>query len=221
MPIRAVFFDLGETLIDERRMWTGWADYLGVPADDFLKALEETIARGEHHRRVFDRFRKYFDFEVARRERAANGTTYAFEPRDLYADAAPCLSELRSQGTFVAVAGNQPREMLDGMLALGLDADLITTSAHLGHEKPSPEFFEALLSQTGFRANETAYVGDRIDNDILPARAKGMVTVFIPRGLWGRIHASDRGAADIRVAMLSEIPGALERFEAARQSLPR
>jgi FMN phosphatase YigB (HAD superfamily) len=104
------------------------------------------------------------------------------------------------------------------MLTLGLDADLMTTSTHLDHEKPSPKFFEALLVQTGFRADEAAYVGDRVDNDILPARAKGMVTIFIPRGIWGRIHASDGGAADIRVNSLTDIPAALERFKAARQS---
>jgi HAD superfamily hydrolase (TIGR01509 family) len=221
MSIRAVFFDLGETLIDERRMWTEWADHLAVPADDFLKALEETIARGEHHRRVFERFRKDFDFEAARRERIAAGTTYAFRRSDLYPDAAACLSSLRSLGFFVAIAGNQPPEALDGMLSLGLDADLMTTSAHLGHEKPSPEFFAALLTRTGFRPGEVAYVGDRVDNDILPARAAGMTSVFIPRGIWGRIHASEGEAADIHVERLTDIPAALERFQMARQSMHR
>jgi len=30
LAIRAVFFDIGETLIDETRIWEGWADWLEV-----------------------------------------------------------------------------------------------------------------------------------------------------------------------------------------------
>ena len=34
MPIKAVIFDVGETLIDESRVWRGWAAYLKVPEAD-------------------------------------------------------------------------------------------------------------------------------------------------------------------------------------------
>ncbi len=30
MAIRAVFFDVGETLVDETRAWGSWADWLGL-----------------------------------------------------------------------------------------------------------------------------------------------------------------------------------------------
>jgi FMN phosphatase YigB (HAD superfamily) len=218
MPIKAVVFDLGETLIDERRMWREWATYLGVPEQDFLAAFDDTIARGEHHRRVFDRFREGFDFEAARLERIENGTAYAFRREDLYPDAAPCLSTLRKLGYFIVIAVNQPREALEGLLALGLDTDLATTSAHLGFEKPLLAFFDALISLSGFRADEIAYVGDRVDNDILPAQAAGMVAVFIERGPWGRAHArrGDAARADVHVNTLMEISVALERLEATR-----
>jgi FMN phosphatase YigB (HAD superfamily) len=36
--IRAVFFDIGETLVDESRSWLGWADWLGVPAPEAARA---------------------------------------------------------------------------------------------------------------------------------------------------------------------------------------
>ena len=218
MPIKAIFFDLGETLIDERRMWREWANYLGVPEQEFLTAFDDTIARGEHHRRVFDRFREGFDFEAARRERLANGTAYAFRREDLYPDAAPCLRMLRQLGYFTVIAGNQPREALDGLLALGLDTDLATTSAHLGFEKPSLAFFNALISLSGFRADEIACVGDRVDNDIVPAQAAGLVAVFIERGPWGKAHArrGDAARADIRVGTLREISVALEQLQATR-----
>ena len=46
MPIKAVFFDLGETLIDETRMWREWAAYMDVPEQTFMAALEEVISDG-------------------------------------------------------------------------------------------------------------------------------------------------------------------------------
>ena len=213
MPVKAVFFDLGETLIDETRMWREWAAYMDVLEQTFMAALEAVIADGEHHHRAFERLRPGFDPKAAQRQRVADGTRYLFEPRDLYPDARPCLTSLRQAGYFVGIAGNQSRDLLASMLALGLDADIITTSEHLGFDKPSPQFFEAMLAQSGFRAAEAAYVGDRVDNDILPAHEVGMVTVFIARGPWGRIHARQGQAsqADIRIHALSELTTALAR----------
>jgi HAD superfamily hydrolase (TIGR01549 family) len=213
MPIKAVFFDLGETLIDETRMWREWAAYIDVPEQTFMAALEEVIADGEHHHRAFERLQPGFDPKAAQRQRMADGTRYLFEARDLYPDAKPCLTSLRQAGYFLGIAGNQSRDLLASMCALGLDTDIITTSEHLGFDKPSPHFFEAMLAQSGFRASEAAYVGDRVDNDILPAREIGMVTVFIERGPWGRIHARQGRAsqADICIAALSELAEALAR----------
>ena len=34
-PVRAVWFDVGETLIDESREYGTWADWLGVPRHTF------------------------------------------------------------------------------------------------------------------------------------------------------------------------------------------
>src|SRR5438477_2785972 len=110
MPIKSVVFDLGETLICEDRMWAGWAAYLGVPVNTFREALNDVIASGEHHRKVFDRFRPGFDFEAARRERHAGGDNYRFTEGDLYPDARPCLQALRAAGYRIGIAGNQPSE---------------------------------------------------------------------------------------------------------------
>jgi len=213
MPIKAVFFDLGETLIDESRLWREWADIIGVSERDFTAALEHVIARGEHHHRAFEMLQPGFDPKAAQLRRVADGTRYLFRPDDLYPDAKTCVTSLRKAGLFVGIAGSQSRDLLDSMQTLGLDVDIITTSEHLGFDKPSPKFFEGLLAQTGFSAAVSAYVGDRIDNDVLPAKAVGMTAVFLERGPWGRIHAksADAARADIRITALSELAEALRR----------
>ena len=54
MTIRAVVFDVGETLVDETRAWTAWADALKVPRLTFLATLGGVNARGGDHREVFE-----------------------------------------------------------------------------------------------------------------------------------------------------------------------
>src|SRR5713101_2327484 len=98
MVVKVVFFDVGETLISETRLWSGWAAYIGVPAKTFLSVLEDVFAQGEHHRRVFERLRPGFDVEAAQRDRAARGDVDVFDTADLYPDAVPCLRILRERG---------------------------------------------------------------------------------------------------------------------------
>jgi HAD superfamily hydrolase (TIGR01549 family) len=215
--IRAVYFDVGETLVDETRQWGMWADWLGVPRLAFFAALGAVIERGEHHRRVFNQFVPDFDVARAMRERAAAGDRYRIEPRDFYPDALPCLSALRRQGLIVGLAGNQPAEAEEALRIAGVTADHVASSGRWGVEKPSPRFFEKIVAPSGLNAGDIAYVGDRLDNDILPAKAIGMMAIFIERGPWGVIHASRPGCdrADAHVRSLAQLPSLL-----SGQSLP-
>jgi len=214
MPIKAVIFDVGETLIDESRVWRGWATYLKVPEADVVAARDDLIARGEPLRHVFDRFRASFELAAARRERAALGESEMFDGRDLYPDAEPCLRRLRALGYRVGIAGNQPKGALAALEALKLSADFLAVSATLGVTKPSAAFFERIAEMSGVAVREIAYVGDRLDNDILPARAAGMATIFLLRGPWAKIQARlpEATLASAQLTSLTEIPDALARL---------
>ncbi|HME21971.1 MAG TPA: HAD family hydrolase [Acetobacteraceae bacterium] len=211
MRIRAVCFDVGETLIDETRHWGEWADFLGVPRLTLFATLGMTMARGESHRRVFDLFRPDLDLATARKLRHAQGWRYDFVAEDLYPDAIPCLAELRERGIKVLVAGNQPIEAEAALERIGLPADVIASSAGWGVAKPDAEFFARIVAAAGEPAHRVAYVGDRLDNDVLPARAAGMFAVFLRRGPWGWLHAEhpDIAQADLRLDDLTRLPDAL------------
>jgi len=118
-----------------------------------------------------------------------------FRSEELYPDVMPCLEELRRAGYRIAVAGNHFADFTDTPRRMNLPLDFVGSWEERGVEKPSPDFFTRIVQSLG----EIAYVGDRIDNNVLPAQAVGMVSVFRPRGPWGLIQARwpEAGQADI------------------------
>jgi FMN phosphatase YigB (HAD superfamily) len=214
VPIKAVCFDVGETLIDETRHWIEWAEFLGVPPLTLFTAIGVIMERGQSLRRIFEIFKPELDPPRARKMRALEGWTYDFVPQDLYPDAIPSLSALREAGYKVLVAGNQPVESEAALARLGVPADLIASSGGWGIAKPDAAFFTKVADAAGEAPEDIAYVGDRLDNDVLPARAAGMRAIFIRRGPWGWLHADkpDITQAHLRVTSLLELPEQLPRL---------
>jgi HAD superfamily hydrolase (TIGR01662 family) len=208
MPIRAVCFDVGETLIDETRHWMEWAAFLGVPPMTLFTAIGVVMERGESLRRVFEIFKPGLEPNQARKLRAAEGWEYDFVAADLYPDAIPCLTALRERGYKVLIAGNQPVEAEAALRRLDVPADVIASSAGWGVAKPNPKFFERVAEAAGVPADQIAYVGDRLDNDVLPSLAAGMTAVFVRRGPWGWMHAEkpEIELAHIRLDSLLDLP---------------
>ncbi|HET6606756.1 MAG TPA: HAD family hydrolase [Rhodopila sp.] len=208
MPIRAVCFDVGETLIDETRHWLEWAAFLGVPPMTLFTAIGVVMERGQSLRRVFDIFKPGLEPNQARKLRAAQGWEYDFVAADLYPDAIPCLTALRERGYKVLIAGNQPVEAEAALRRLDVPADVIASSAGWGVSKPDPAFFQKVVDMAGVPADQIAYVGDRLDNDVLPSRAAGMTAVFLRRGPWGWMHAEKPNIeqAHIRLETLLDLP---------------
>jgi HAD superfamily hydrolase (TIGR01509 family) len=189
--IRVVVFDVGETLFDETGIWERAADAAGVPRFTLMGILGGLAARGERHTKAW---------ELLDVDRPAS----MFESTDLYPDALPCIAGLRARGLVVGAVGNTPREV-ENMLRD--QVDLVGSSARWGIEKPAPEFFARIVEEADAAAPEIAYVGDRVDNDVEPALAAGMVAVHVRRGPWGYLH--DPPPAALRIDSLDELAGAL------------
>jgi HAD superfamily hydrolase (TIGR01549 family) len=194
--IEAVVLDVGETLVDETRAWSLLADAAGLTRLTLFAALGALIERGEDHRKVWDLL------TTSRPE-----IVCPIEEGDFYPDALDCIRRLSGAGYRVGLAGNQPVEAETALAGLGLPVSFVASSARWGVEKPSPGFFRRVAAEANRPPEHIAYVGDRLDNDVLPARAAGMWAVFLRRGPWGHLHGSRPEAswADARIDALSEL----------------
>jgi HAD superfamily hydrolase (TIGR01549 family) len=203
---RWVCLDVGETLIDETRIWSIWADELRIPRLTLFAAIGAVIAREGEHRDIFQIF-GVEDWPM--RIEAVESLYGGFQPVDLYPDALSSIDRLREAGYRLAVIANQPAARSEELRALGVGAEVIAMSDEMGVAKPDLAFFSrALELMGGPPPGEVAYVGDRVDNDVLPAMAAGLRSVWVRRGPWGIIQRLPDGERPALVVdSLDELAG--------------
>ncbi|MDP9271903.1 MAG: HAD family hydrolase [Chloroflexota bacterium] len=204
---RWVALDVGETLIDETRIWSTWADTLGIPRLTFMAAMGATLATGGDFRHTFS----LLGVDDWGSRRADVEAMYeGFQEEDLYPDARRSIDALCRDGYRVAILANQPASRSAELRALGFAPDVIAMSDEMGVAKPDPAFFvRSLELMGGPEPANVAYVGDRLDNDVLPSVRAGMRAVWLRRGPWGVIgdpsHAGAEAAANLVVDSLDEL----------------
>jgi HAD superfamily hydrolase (TIGR01662 family) len=211
VTIRAVVFDVGETLVDETRVWSDWADWLGIPRLTFMAVLGALIERGGDHLEPLRLFRPDIDIRAEFAKRREAGAPDDLRIDDLYPDAVPTLRALTAAGYRVGIVGNQPARAEALFTSLDTPLDFVASSDSWGVQKPDPAFFERIATELDLPPAEIAYVGDRLDNDVRPATAAGMAAIFIRRGAWAWIQAGRSNPPDAAVSIesLSELPEAL------------
>jgi len=94
---------------------------------------------------------------------------------------------------------------------------MIATSDDWGVAKPDLGFFARMIEVSPVDSSQTLYVGDRLDNDILPAARLGLRTALINRGPWAMIWRDDPAASQVptlRIDSLAELPGKISAFNA-------
>lgn len=213
MTDRWVVLDVGETLIDETRIFRTWADVLGLPQFTLMAVLGGSIEREQEP----EAWREFFELlqqpEWRHRQPEVEERFGGFRAEDLYADALRGLRGLAAKGYRLAITANQPARRHDELRALGVDVEVMAMSEAMKVSKPDPAFFARTLELIGSPdPSWVAYVGDRVDNDVRPSHAAGMRAVWIRRGPWGYLHEDTDGAADLVVWSLDEL---VERIDEA------
>jgi FMN phosphatase YigB (HAD superfamily) len=103
----------------------------------------------------------------------------------LYPEVPSVLPALDSRG-LLGIIANQSRPMGPRLTAYGIDRffPIALCSCELGYDKPDPKIF-VLAEERALALGDPGphwMVGDRIDNDVVPARARGWKTYRVVRG---------------------------------------
>jgi len=200
MALKAVFFDVGETLVDEERWWRLFAERSGLQPHVIWAALGVTIERGEEHNALWG--------HLGLERPAGWWESLVYDLDDLYPDAIASLEGVRALGLRVGIVGNQTAALEQWVREAALPADVISSSESLGVRKPDLRFFDHVIELAGCEPSEVAYVGDRVDNDVLPAVAAGLTAIHVRRGPWGRLQRTPEEAT-FGLDDLASLPEAL------------
>lgn len=174
--VKWLFFDIGSTLVDETKVYDDIFQKIAVAAGVSAEYVKN-LAIG------FYRQNKRGHREVMR----LLGVEYPeWSPlyEELYPDTVKCLEVLEKKYRLGIIANQIPgaEKRLEGM-GIRRYFDLIVTSAEEGVAKPDPGIFRIALNRAGCAPEQAVMIGDRIDNDIVPAKQMGMKTVRIKQGV--------------------------------------
>ena len=173
--IKWIFFDIGSTLVDESVAYRNRIERTiantDISYDEFYQRMVEI---SKHSQVAYNRVLEEYGLKKA---------PWNSDDEFVYPEAEGCLSEL-SEHYKIGIIANQnlgSRERLD-KLGLLKHIDLVIASAEEGVAKPDLKIFQIALDRADCKPEEAVMVGDRLDNDIVPAYKIGMKTVWIKQG---------------------------------------
>ena len=198
--IKWIFFDVGSTLVDETEAYD-------QRVRDVIAGTDITFEQFDSVRIALAR--QGFDGNSAAiKYFGLTKTPWHSEDEIPYSDAKSTLAALSQMGYKLGIIANQKLGTAERLENWGLRQyfDVIAASAEIGYAKPDKRIFEAALEMAGCTARESVMVGDRLDNDMIPAKALGMKTVWIKNGL-AQYQSEELGkdVADVQIASLSEL----------------
>ena len=177
MGIRWIFFDLGSTLLDESRAVHRRIIETVKGSNITYQMFQDTMLEAFCENR--DGYREALERFGLKKMPWRSG-----EER-MYPGVKDLLVRLRGQYSLGVIA-NQVPGVESRLRDFGILEyfELVIASAEVGLSKPDPRIFQLALDRAGCRAEQTVMVGDRLDNDMIPARALGMKTVWVRQGDW-------------------------------------
>ena len=173
--LRWIFFDVGSTLVDESRCYEHCVQQIIKGTSLTYEQFFQTML--DFYRQNLPGDHKAADFYQLP---LPQWPSHLEEP---YPEAEVCLKKLHE--TYrIGIIANQYLGTAERLRNYGLlpYIDLVISSEEEGVKKPDPRIFLKALRQAGCSADEACMVGDRLDNDISPAKKLGMKTVRILQG---------------------------------------
>lgn len=206
--IKWIFFDMGHTLLDE--------DDVHISRLESL--TEELYEMGKECPPVEEMLAEMIDFgtqgarspfgEVAKKYGSKQKYSYnpALEiPFPETEEALRRLSAVYKLGIIANQRGGSAHRLQQHGLMKYID--FVYSSEEMGRSKPAPDLFLSALEALGCSPEEACMVGDRIDNDIRPAKKLGMMTVRLRQGFFrNRAPECRYDIADADVESIGDLP---------------
>ena len=173
--VKWLFFDLGSTLLDESQVYEDIFRKIAISANVPEEVVnQKAVAIYKQNKRG--------DKEVAR---FFNVPFPEWEPRleVLYIETECCLKILHDKYK-IGIIANQLPGTEERLQAFGIrkHIDVIAASSDEGVAKPDKRLFQIALEKANCAPEQAVMIGDRIDNDIVPAKETGMKTIWIKQG---------------------------------------
>lgn len=197
--IKWLFFDVGSTLVDEHLAYEHRMREMADLTNTTYSSVYETAM-------TFYKQNKKGDLETAKLL-GVELPKWHKEDEILYSDTTKCLEILSGRYKIGIIAnqslGTKARLEQHGILQY---IDLVIASAEEGVAKPDKRIFELALNRSNCKPGDAVMIGDRIDNDIVPAKRMGMHTIWIKQGYGQYWDITDEvEKADCTVHSLMEI----------------
>ena len=197
--IKWLFFDVGSTIVDEHLAYEHRMREIADSANTTYTNVYEMAI-------TFYKQNKKGDLETAK-QLGVPLPKWHTEDEILYPDAAQCLKALSRKYKIGIIAnqelGTKYRLQQQGILQY---IDLVIASAEEGIAKPDEKIFKIALQRAACKSGNAIMIGDRIDNDIIPAKKLGFHTIWIKQGFgqyWN--ITKEKETPDYTVCSLSEL----------------
>jgi len=217
---KPIFFDLGWTLenemvsqVDRAEKVVAFCKEIGITTsiDNVLQGQDEAGKNGVSN--VFKYALTFIGVPENQISIVLKKANWNPEYLELYEDAIKCL-ELLFKENALGIIANQSKPVDNRLKAYGIYKYFkpIISSCDVGCEKPDLEIFRLALKQSTNLFSENWMIGDRIDNDIIPAKKMGWKTIRVLQGNHRQQEPkTDIEKADYTVNKLSEIPEILKQ----------
>jgi putative hydrolase of the HAD superfamily len=231
--IRAIVFDLDNTLVDFMKMKDD-AVVAGIDGmiDAGLRLPREAVraridaiyqARGLEYQRVFD---DLLEAELGRIDPKilASGIVAYRRAREsalvLYPHVQMTLLELAKRGIRLGVVSDAPEpQVWLRLCALALQHvfDAVVTYDDTHERKPHPAPFRLVLERLGIAPGESLMIGDWAERDVVGGRSLGMKTVF---ARYGDTFDTQHSGADFDIDDVFQLVAIVDGLNATPGSTP-
>ncbi len=187
-----IFFDVGGTLINEENSYLKHFELCEMKLrkngiqikKGSYRILVEKAYKENKPRPLYNVWRSFTKTEEQPKWYPQN--------ENVFADTVSTLKYLRGFYHLGIIANRVPG--LEGRLAKNNILDFfetITSSAEVNVKKPDPMIFQIALENSRSIARRSVYIGDRVDNDIVPASKASFKTIRINQGI-GKLQRKDK-----------------------------